>query len=329
MNNFKHLIIVVLFLSLLIVFTGFSRADEVGRGGYAGSFLRMGLGARAMGMGGGSAALSDEYSAYYNPAGLVFLNNGCFSMTVNSMSLDRSLYCLIYAQSFRKREEGALSGGFSAGWITAGVADIDGRDFNGMHTENFSVSENSFFFSFALLPVSYLSIGLSGKVLYQRMPGVARGGEGLSATGFGFDFGVMVRPIRKLSIGLSARDLRAKYTWDTQIVYDKGTQTIDRFPRILRVAAAYDSLFNRACITFDIEKVEFFPVAFYAGAEVDILDDFKIRAGLRNGDLTGGFGVRLNLLGHSTDLNYGYVSEPVAPGSSHIFSWSIYIGKLK
>jgi hypothetical protein len=48
---------------------------DTGRGGYAGSFLRIGLGARAMAMGGGSAAiLNDAYSAYYNPAGLGYLN---------------------------------------------------------------------------------------------------------------------------------------------------------------------------------------------------------------------------------------------------------------
>jgi len=55
-----------LMLNFIIVTLFFCRpvqksfADDIGRGGYAGAFLRMGLGARGMGMGGGSVALADD-----------------------------------------------------------------------------------------------------------------------------------------------------------------------------------------------------------------------------------------------------------------------------
>ncbi len=319
----------MIFFILVLGLIEFCRADEVGRGGYAGAFLRMGLGARAMGMGGGSVAIFDEYSTYYNPAGLVFLKGKYFSSTLNSMTLDRSLFCLLYAQSFENEDEENIRAGFSGGIISAGVSNIDGRDFNGIHTQTYSTSENCFFFSFALMPVPFLSLGLSGKVLYYRLPGVAREGGSLSSSGFGLDFGLMIKPWENISCGILLKDIRAKYTWDTQKVYEKGTQTIDRFPKVFRAGVAYNFLFNGATLTFDIEKVEFFPVSFYTGIEIEMVDYLTVRGGLINGDVTFGFGIDVSVLNRKMNFNYGYVSEPVALSNIHIFTWSLCLGELK
>jgi len=321
--NKKYVIILILVINFIVL----SQADETGRGGYAGAFLRMGLGARVLGMGGGSVALSTEYSSYYNPAGLVYLGGKYFSSTLNSMTLDRSLFCLLYAQSFENQGEENTRAGFSGGIISAGVSNIDGRDFNGIHTQNYSTSENCFFFSFAIMPASFFSIGLSGKVLYYRFPGVSQDEGALSSTGFGFDLGLMVKPIENLSLGLSVKDIRAKYTWDTQKVYEKGTQTVDEFPVVFRAGAAYMSLFKRVTITLDVEKIEFIPVSFYSGAEIEIVDYFTLRSGICNGDLTFGFGAELNVLNRKMYFNYGYVSEPSAPGNINIFTWSLCLGE--
>ena len=53
-----------------------------GDGGQAGAFLRYGIGARAMGMGGAFVAVSDDASGlYWNPAGLV----GAQRLEISSM----------------------------------------------------------------------------------------------------------------------------------------------------------------------------------------------------------------------------------------------------
>ncbi|MFO7891585.1 MAG: DUF5723 family protein [bacterium] len=323
--NKKYLFICILVSGFMVL----CQAGDAGRGGYAGAFLRMGLGARILGMGGGSVALSNEYSSYYNPAGLVFLKGKYFSSTINSMSLDRNFFCLLYAQSFENMDEENIRAGFSAGVISAGVSNIDGRDFNGIHTQNYSTSENCFFFSFALMPVPFLSLGVSGKVLYYRLPGVAREGGNLSSTGFGLDFGMMVKVRDNLSLGISIKDIRAKYSWDTQKVYEKGTQTIDEFPVIFRAGAAYDSLFNRITVTFDIEKAEFFPASFYAGFEMQVVKCLTLRSGLLNGHITFGFGTELSVWNRKMYFNYGYVSEPAAPDNMNIFTWSLCLGEIK
>lgn len=319
---------IIVLLILISGFTVYCRADETGRGGYAGAFLRMGLGARVLGMGGGSVALSNEYSSYYNPAGLVFLKGNYFSSTLHSMSLDRSLFCLLYAQPFEnKDDEQTFRAGFSGGVISAGVSNIDGRDFNGVHTQNYSTSENCFFFSFAIMPAPFLSLGLSGKVLYYRLPGVTREGGSLSSTGFGLDFGLMIKPWKDLSLGFSIKDIRAKYSWDTQKVYEKGSQIIDEFPVIFRAGAAYDSLFNWITVTFDIEKVEFFPAVYFTGLEMQVMKCLTLRSGLLNGHITFGFGTELSVWNRRMFFNYGYVSEPAAPENINVFTWSICLGE--
>ncbi len=328
MKKIKNKVIILILIS---GFTGLCQAGEMGRGGYAGAFLRMGLGARAMGMGGGSVAVINEYSSYYNPAGLVFLKGKYVSSTYNSMSLDRSLFSLLYAQSFENEKEEArnIRAGFSGGVISAGVSNIDGRDLNGIHTQMYSTSENCFFFSFALMPSPFFSVGLSGKVLYYRLPEVTWDDGALSSTGFGFDFGVMVKPKKHLTLGIAIKDVMAKYNWDTQNVYEQGVQTVDTFLVRFRAGAAYDSLFNRITLTFDIEKIEYFPVSFYTGVEFKLIDYLTLRSGLRNGDVTFGFGTELNVLDRKMFFDYGYVSEPVAPGNIHIFTWSLCLGGSK
>ena len=62
-----------IFILLLIVYMcnlGFTKTK------YAGSFLELGVGARALAMGGANVALSnDAFGAYWNPSGLAFLSN--------------------------------------------------------------------------------------------------------------------------------------------------------------------------------------------------------------------------------------------------------------
>ena len=96
----------ILCLSSLLC-TSFALADDVGRGGDAGAFVRIGLGARAMGMGGGSVAIIDgANTAYYNPGGLGFIENRLATGSLHAMPLNRTLTYRGYAQPLRKSESG-------------------------------------------------------------------------------------------------------------------------------------------------------------------------------------------------------------------------------
>jgi len=303
-------------------------AAETGRGGYAGNFLRMGLCARSMAMGGGSVAVTDDGSvAYYNPGGLVFLEGKWVTASLNTMALDRAVYYVGYAQSLggknpKNDKKGLLKGGLSVGWLSAGVQGIDARNFNGEDIGTLSFEEHCFYFSFALNPAPFLAFGFNGKLLYSQFPDLADDGSALGSTGLGFDIGVIVRPIQSLRIGVTIRDMHARYTWDSQEIYEKGTQTIDHFPQVYRAGIAWYGLNSRLILTADIEQVKKCPAVYMAGLEYRVYDGICLRSGLKSGDLTFGGGYRTNVFSKSTRIDYAYAPDSVAPRGNHIFTWS-------
>jgi hypothetical protein len=339
-------------------------ASEVGRGGQAGGFLRLGVGARAMAMGGGSSAMTDDATAgYYNPAGLAFLKGKHVGFTLNSMALDRTLSSVGYAQSFgserapdRKfkfdpdtdpesdsdddtdtdsvsdttRSRKPMQAGFSVAWLGAGVDDIDGRDYDGNHTRMYSNWENAFYFSFAIKPHPVLALGFSAKLLWSTFPRLTDTGKAMSATGLGFDLGVMVRPVPSVTIGASVHDLRSRYTWDSQRMYERGSQTTARFPVGISAGAAWCGFSGRVLATVRLDQYEtvlengsrYLPASVSAGIQAEPVRDIFLRAGLRGGGFTFGGGYCRTVFSKRTELDYAFVPDPVAPRGNHVFSWS-------
>ncbi len=312
--------------TIFIVLSNSVFAEDIGRGGYAGSALRMGLGARAMAMGGGSPALTDDiYAAYYNPAGLVFLENHQVSITMNQMALDRKLFFAGYGQSIEaKSKQGNqdMHAGFAAGWLAAGVDNIDGRDINGNHYDTFSNWEHCFYFSFAIQPTSFLSFGGSAKILHNRMPKLTKDNETLTNTSVGFDIGLIAKPVENITVGVSVHDLRSQYTWDTQNVYANGTQETDTLPSVILAGVTWKGLENRLLLSANIEKVDKMESRLLFGAEGKVTQNLVLRLGMRNGDITAGGGYAFQLGNRITRLDYAFVKDPVAPSDNHIFTWS-------
>jgi hypothetical protein len=297
-------------------------SDDTGRGREAGAAFRMGLGARELGMGGGYTALADDAcAAYVNPAGLVWLERRWFTATARSMALDRRFYSLGYAQSLGGKK-GLMRAGFSLGWLCAGVDNIDLRDFDGNPAGTLSHWEHNFYFSFAVQPAPVFSLGMTAKVLYSRFPDLVDQETDLSAVGFGFDLGMAIRPISSLQIGLSVRDIRSKYTWDTQDLYEQGTQTVDQFPWIAVAGLAYRGLGDRLLVALDAEQIEYHPVTLRAGVEFNVVPGIDVRIGSRDGEWTFGAGFNFSIPVGDVRLDYAFVEDPVAPRPCHVFSWS-------
>lgn len=314
-------------LFFLFIFSSFVNAEEIGRAGYAGAALRMGLGARAMALGGGSPALCDDiYASYYNPAGLVFLEDRWVSFTLNQMSLDRKIFYAGYAQSIEAKE--AKSGakqpraGFSVGWLAAGVDNIDGRDYNGSHYDTFSNWEHTFYFSFAIQPASFLSFGASAKILHNRFPKLTTDNKALTSTTLGFDLGAIIKLRSNLQVGLSVHDFNSKNSWDTQNVYAHGSQTNSDFPVIGLAGIAWKCFLQKATLLANYYKVDGMEGDLLLGAEIYLVKGFVVRTGLRDGELTAGGGYQFATLGKHTRVDYAFVTESVAPSPYHVFTWS-------
>jgi len=217
----------LLILPLLIVFSSVSLQAK-DRGGYAGSFIRLGLGARARAMGGAFTAITGSgYNAYYNPAGLPDLSSREFILSYRDLSLDREFYYTGIAVKVPP------TAGVALGWLHAGIDNIDGRDSDGNHTQTFSDSQNGFMFAFGVQVLDNLNLGIGGTILREDLVDI-------SATGFGLNLGIIYKPLPFLTTGASIRDMNAQYTWNSGSLFDFGSTTTNDFPTVYTAGAGIE-----------------------------------------------------------------------------------------
>ena len=310
-------------ICFILVGTGLA---ENGDGGYAGAFLRMGMGARAKALGDAYTAVPEgAVSGFYNPALLPHLERRYLDISFAFLPLDRHLDYIAYAQSLVPPAEDGdnpLKAGFSLAYIRAGVDHIDGRDFSGNSIGDFSHSEHAFYLSFGLCPLPFLSVGVSGKVLYSRFPSLGQDDSAISSTGFGLDVGAFAVPLPNLTIAAVLHDNLSKYTWNTDKVWERGTSTTYAFPQILRAGISYRLPKDWLLITAEMENSAEQNPRYHVGAELYAQDVGALRIGWDHDLPTFGIGFKMSLFGHQTGLDYAYVAAGDSPRADHIFNWS-------
>ncbi|KPL02869.1 MAG: hypothetical protein AMJ73_08090 [candidate division Zixibacteria bacterium SM1_73] len=304
----SFLIMSVIFLSL----TSNLWADS-GDGGYAGSFQQLGLGARALGMGGAFVAVADDATAgFRNPAGLVQVQMRTFGASYRKMTLDRRLGYITYCQPIR--EEATIS----IGWTNVGVSDVKGRNENGEITEEIKNYENAVELFFGRKILNELSVGLRiGYVQYNL--------ANISAYGVGFGFSAFGKPIQKLRLGAAVENLGMRYSWTSGDYWKKfdllGSSSKDEFPINLRAGVSYLLLEDRILLSTEVEKNEKQTGRIHFGLEGWILESLAVRGGYDRGSLTLGMGLRQKM-GGSTILgfDYAYVGSRVDDDPDHLIS---------
>jgi hypothetical protein len=165
----------------------------------AAPYLRMGVGARALAMGGAFTAIADDATAaYWNPSGLVKIENieATFMYAAN-MAVDRQLNYFAYTHWLGM-------GGLGVSWLNAGMSDMPLYDDIGTHggTEDFGA--NAIMFSYGM-ELSTLMVGGTVKILHQAVMGED------SETGFGLDLGGMFNVTDNVTAGLMIRDIGSQY----------------------------------------------------------------------------------------------------------------------
>lgn len=203
---------------------------------YAGSFLKIGVGARALGLGGAFVSLADDgTAAYWNPAGLAQLKTR--QITVTHAFLFKSLANHDFFNITMPLDNGMTIG---MSWIRLSVDDIPrfsalviGQQGSGIPNSYFSDAENAYLFSFAKMyrlnpspgweygpiPIE-VPIAATFKYIHQSL------GNGAS-NGIGLDLGAMMRmslsdifgaeSAGHASVGISARDVTGtRIRWNTK-----------------------------------------------------------------------------------------------------------------
>lgn len=301
----KKYVLILFILSLGIAFG--ATGDN---GGYAGSFMRMGLGARALGMGNaGVADCENGFAAYYNPAGLPYLSDRHLSTTYYFLSLDRQLHYVGFALPIKP------TAGISVAWMHAGVTDIQGRTFSGEPDEVYDTGEDAIILSFANAFHRRFAVGINFKILRYKM-------LDLNGSGLGFDIGVILRPIDRIIIGVQLKDLGAGYNWNTQALFgDRGGNYTDAFPQILKIGIAYkkDRMFTFAG---DVEISDKKDYSVHFGGEYLFNDIVYLRMGMDNIHPTFGAGLAYGFIANiNTQIDYSFLLGLVGEGTTHVFSW--------
>ena len=176
---------------------------------YSNEFMNIGVDAAALGMSGAVTALSkDVNSGYWNPAGLVHLEDNALALMHSSYFANIANYNYIaFAMPLDKRSAVGLS------LIRFGVDDIldttklidEQGNINYDRINLFSAADYGITFSYARkLPIPGLNYGVNAKVIRRII------GDFASSWGFGLDVGIQFET-KRWKFGLMARDITTTF----------------------------------------------------------------------------------------------------------------------
>ncbi|MFT4604324.1 MAG: hypothetical protein ACI9W4_001054 [Rhodothermales bacterium] len=313
-----------------------------------GAFSRLGFGARGVGMGNAVSADSSA-SPWYNPALAPFASRQSLTASVGNLSLDRDLQFIQFATPLQRA-------GIAIGLTHAVVSGIDGRNNDGLHTEDYKTSEFAGFLAFGLQFSERVSGGIGLQLFRSDLI------DGLGAVNtVGIDLGLTVRVRKDLRLGLVLDDLLARFSWDSSGLFSSGGKsTTDNFPRRIRLGASHLRMDGRLQLVAEYEAR--FSSAEVTRASVQLLGDTPIQS-LRSEDLTlrsdllraggqfaltdflsvtagvdrtvggaggafrpaGGFTLVQSVGALLTNVGYTYAAEPYGLGSAHYISIRLYL----
>lgn len=318
----KLSLVVILVGGMMLVSGGMAIAAD-GEG--AGSFLKLGAGARATGMSDAFVAVADDATAaYWNPAGLAQLSSREFTGMYSDLGLDRPFNFLNYAHPLGK-------GAVGVSWVNSGT-DYTRYGKNPKNQEDKEGTgdwgNNMFIISYGRNLGPKLSLGLNGKFLAVKMDDV--NGDEKSADGIGWDVGLLASPIERFSFGVVLADLGiSKLEWDS------GAK--DNVPMKLKAGLAYRPL-KRNDLLLAASFVRNFDediTRLDMGTEYKIIADLALRAGVSlnrvneetNTEFGAGIGYNLVLSpDFEVQLDYSYDNvdaEASELGDGHRFSLTV------
>jgi len=164
------------------------------------SFLNIGVGARALGLGSAFTAGADDATAtYWNPAGLSQLSRRELSASHTEWVSDLRHDFLGFAIPTKR---GAVA--LSAIYLSQGG--IDRRDAAGGKTGSFDATDAAGVLSFSRTLSPRTRAGVSAKYIQQKI-------DDAQATGLAFDFGTQFDLSPKVSLGAAVRNLGSDMTF--------------------------------------------------------------------------------------------------------------------
>ena len=258
------------------------------------TFLKIGVGAKAIGMGESQVAATDDlYASYWNPAGLIKLDKPQLALMHNEWFAEINHEFLGFALPIG----GSNTVGVSANFLSYG--ELQGRDQDGNETQIFHPYDLAVILSYARGFGKTVALGMNAKFLQEQI--ADENGNGIA-----FDFGGLYTfSDIPLSFGINAQHVgpRVQYVEDAF-----------ELPFTLRLGTAYRLLNDSAIITMDFIRPTDNDNSIAAGIGYTIANILQIRTGYKYkfggndlgpmSGLTGGFGLSLRRF----QIDYALVS---------------------
>jgi len=299
---------------------------------YAGEFMAIGVGGRALGLGGAHAALANDATAgYWNPAALarinypegIIMHDECFGSLINydfaAIAVPYGSDASVGLSVLRLGVDGIPD--TRNAWIdnnNNGIFDnADRLDYD--KVSYFNAADWAVYFTYAKRASSGFMYGANVKIIRRTL------GDG-SATGIGFDVGALYSPIQNLFLGVNAQDITT-----TLVAWSTGRNEL--VSPTLKIGAAYsiDALGGRFTPAVDVDVrfenrrfasiANLGPISFdpHAGLEFDYKNTIALRVGYNDvKQLTLGAGLHLRML--DVDYSFAKFAADETLGNTHRIS---------
>ena len=294
----------------ILIFPGLAAAADntdihQNAGTRAMTFLKIGVGAEAIGMGESQVAATDDlYASYWNPAGLAKLRTPQLALMHNEWFAGINHEFVGFALPLKN----VGTFGVSSSFLSFG--ELQGRDRDGNETTIFRPYDLALIFSYARSFGNSLAFGMNAKFLREQIADETGNGVAFDLGGL-YTFSDM-----PLSIGVNAQHAGPRVTFIEEAF---------GLPFTLRVGVAYRLWNNALVLTSDIIRPSDNDIAVGVGAGYTIANILQLRTGYNYqiggndlgavSGLTGGFGLTF-LRFH---LDYALVPFGVL-GLTHRFS---------
>jgi len=290
-------------LIFLIPFQAFAQD-----GGQAGAYLQAGAGVRALSLGGAFVAVANDVTAsYWNPAGLGQLTEPQLAGMYSMLSLDRKYNYVAAAYPF------GAAGAIGVSWVNYQVGQIEARDGDGVVTGKFSNAENALLISYGKTLHPALALGGGIKLLRHDL-------AQRSASGIGYDLGVLFKLSEVFALGGSWQNLH------TQIRWDDPNQKRETFLPHQRIGAQIKPA-SSFLVSVDYEMATRQPDKFHVGGEIFFGSFAGLRLGNDDGAMTFGASVLTHSARQNFSIDYGLRRDPVDQSFAHQFALIVKFNK--
>jgi tetratricopeptide (TPR) repeat protein len=290
MKRYVYKLIIFILLSI-----GFSlpACFAKGRGTTGANFLKIGMGARPLGMGGAFVAVADDANTiWWNPAGVATTKHKEMTLMHNEMGEDIRHQFLAYNQPVRK-----LRGGLGGSISYLSVSNIQGYSPGGTKTKKLRTYDLGISLCYGLRILPSVSGGINFKFIDEKL-------AHKKASTYALDIGGLWKtPVSGLKLGFNIQNLGGGL---------KFIQERSSLPLNGKLGGAYEFEFfgTQSIVALDVNIPVDYSVFVNGGVECKIYDLIALRAGFKSkDDLSSGLRLGIGIGGKNLVIDYSWLSR--------------------